>query len=285
MANIGIIGWGIVGQATGKGFASNKDNKVYWYDKFRKGGKSLDFVAKKCDFIFICVPTPMFADGSGTDLSIVDEVVARIAPKIKGAKRILVVKSSVVPGTTRAYQEKYKDIKFIMNPEFLTEMNAFWDFMHPDRIIIGAEDEAVGLELAKLYRGINGYEVKIFITDTTSAELAKFMANTFLATKTVFANEMNELSVKLGINYDDVKKMVVADPRVGEAFLGVTPFGGFGLKCFPKDTIGLLGLARKLKVDLSVLEAAWKKNLKIRKIKDWEEIDGAVTKNKSRSKK
>jgi len=84
---------------------------------------------------------------------------------------------------------------------------------------------------------------------------------------------------KLGINYDDVADMVGADPRIGKSFLKVSPFGGFGLKCFPKDTVAILGLAKKLGTDLSVLQTVWNKNLKIRKVKDWEGIKGAVNNN------
>lgn len=134
--------------------------------------------------------------------------------------------------------------------------------------------------MAVLYRGLCGYEVPIFITDPTTAELSKYMANTFMATKIIYANEMHELAQKLGINYDLVKDIVASDPRINKSFLGVTSFGGFGLKCFPKDTVSLLSLGRKLKVELSVLEAAWKKNLKVRKFKDWEGIEGVVTKSK-----
>ena len=90
---------------------------------------------------------------------------------------------------------------------------------------------------------------------------------------------MADLAGKLGINYGDVADMVGADPRIGKSFLKVSPYGGFGLKCFPKDTVAILGLAKKLKADLSVLEAVWKKNLKVRKVRDWEGIKGAVNNN------
>jgi UDPglucose 6-dehydrogenase len=283
MSKIGIVGWGVVGQATGEGFATNKENQVFWWDKFVKGPFSLDEVIKESEFIFICVPTPMFADYSGIDLSIIDRVVRDITSKVIGTNKIIVIKSTVVPGTTESYAKKYTKVKFAMNPEFLTELNAPWDFLHPNRVVVGALDEGVALRVAKLYRDVLGYEVKIFITDLTSAEMAKYMSNTFMATKIIFANEMKGLADKLGVNYDDVREMVAIDPRIGSSFLKVTPFGGFGRKCFAKDTVALLGTAKRLKVNLSLLEAAWKKNLKIRKIRDWEEIDGAVNHRKKRS--
>lgn len=278
MATIGIIGWGVVGQATGKGFA--KAHKVIWNDPYQEGSTPLKDLIKESEYIFVCVPTPMFSDESGIDLSIVNKVVSQVAPKIKNSKKVLIIKSSVIPGTTASFAKRYPAVKFAMNPEFLTEINAPWDFIYTDRVVIGAFDEGVATRTAKLHRDVVGYKVKIFLTDPTTAEMVKYMANTFMATKVVYANEMYELAEKLGINYDDVQEMVAADKRIGGTGFKVTPYRGFGGKCFPKDTVALLGLAKKLKIDLSVLKTAWKRNLKIRKVKDWEEIDGAVNERK-----
>jgi UDPglucose 6-dehydrogenase len=119
----------------------------------------------------------------------------------------------------------------------------------------------------------------IFQTDPTSAEMVKYMANCALATKVIFANEMYDICQKLGINYDEVKNMVAADKRIGETHLGVTTLRGFGGKCFPKDLLALKGLAKEIKVDTTILDAVWNKNLKVRKIHDWEEIPFAVGKS------
>jgi UDPglucose 6-dehydrogenase len=119
----------------------------------------------------------------------------------------------------------------------------------------------------------------IFETDPTSAEMVKYMANCMLATKVVFANEMYDLCQKLNINYDEVKKMVIADKRMGSSHLDITSMRGFGGKCFPKDLLALRGLAKKLNVDTTILDAVWKKNLKVRKVHDWEEIPFAVGKS------
>jgi len=276
MATIGIIGWGVVGQATGVAFG--KKHKVVFSDPLIEGSASIKDLCRDSEYIFVCVPTPMFADESGIDLSIINKVVGEVSPKIKNTNKVLVIKSSVVPGTTVLLSKKYPGVKFAMNPEFLTEVNAPWDVVHTDRVVVGAFDEGVALRLAKLHRGLVGYKVKIYITDPTSAEMVKYMSNCFMATKVIYANEMKDLADKLGINYSDVAEMVAADRRIGISFLKTTPFKGFGGKCFPKDTVALLALARKLKVDLSLLNTAWKKNLKIRPIRDWEEIDGAVNK-------
>lgn len=161
MANIGVIGWGVVGKATGEAFSKDPSNKIFWFDKNIKGQHSLNDVTSNSDFIFVCVPTPMFSNGSGIDLSIIKKVVSQIAPRIKNTKKVLIIKSSVVPGTTNSLAKKYNGVRFAMNPEFLTEINAPWDFLHPDRVVIGAFDEGVAIKIAKLHRKIIGYEVKI----------------------------------------------------------------------------------------------------------------------------
>lgn len=285
MANIGIIGWGVVGQAVGDGFRKSPENKIFWYDKYKKGPFTLRKLISESEFIFVCVPTPMFLDNSGIDLSVVNEVVGKIAPKIANTEKVLIIKSTVVPGTTNSYAKKYKNVRFAMNPEFLTEANAFWDFLHPDRTVIGVFSESVAASLSQLYQNLYGPNTKIFISDPSTVEMVKYMSNAFLATKVIFANEMYELCNALDIKYEEVKRMVVVDERIGETHLDVTTLRGFGGKCFPKDVVALLGFAKKKRKDLSILKSVWKKNLKVRKIRDWEEIEGAVNRKKgSRSK-
>lgn len=285
MAKIGIIGWGVVGQAVGRGFETKKENKVYWYDKYKKGPSSFQKVIDKSEFIFVCVPTPMFSDESGIDLSAIEEVVNKAAPKISGSKKILILKSTVVPNTTARFKKKYPKVNFAMSPEFLTEANAQWDFLHTDRTVIGAFSQAVSARLSQLYQDLYGPGSKIFITDPTTAEMVKYTSNALLATKVIFANEMYELCNALEIKYEEVKKMVVSDRRIGKSHLDVTTVRGFGGKCFPKDVVALLAFAKNKKVDLSLLKAVWQKNLKIRKVRDWEEIDGAVNRKTRRKSK
>lgn len=284
MAKIGIVGYGVVGQAVGDGFATNKRNEILWYSR-TKGPWTPEEVIKESEFIFVCVPTPMFDDHSGIDLSIMEGTIAFIAPKIKGTDKILTIKSTVVPGTTAGFAKKYPGVNFAMNPEFLTEANAPWDFMHPDRTVIGAFSQPVSARLVALYQGIYGPNGKLFLTDPTTAEMVKYMSNIFLATKVMIANEMFDLCSTLGIKYEEVAKMVASDPRIGESHLSVTSVRGFGGKCFPKDTVALLGLARKLKVELPLTETMWERNLKIRKLRDWEEIRGAVNHNSHKTSK
>ncbi len=280
MNNIGIIGYGYVGRATGEGFATSSKNKIFWYDKFKESPNTLDEVIKKSDFIFISVPTPIFEDYSGMDISIVEGVIDQVAPKISGSDKILIIKSTSLPGTTKKMTKKYPGANFVMNPEFLTQKNASRDFLNPFRTVIGCDSRDVGERVKKLYSTILPKGQKYFITDPTSAEVVKYMSNLMLASKSLLANEFYDLSQKVGANYIDVQLAVEADPRIG-THLGVPgPDGdrGFGGACFPKDMVGILGIARKLKVDMSALDAVWKKNLKIRKNRDWEEMPQAFKK-------
>ena len=222
----------------------------------------------------------MFSDESGIDLSIIDGAVAKIAPKIKRTNKILIIKSTVIPGTTASYKKKYPDVNFAMNPEFLTESNALGDFLKPDRTVIGAFSQQISARLASLYQELYGPNIKIFLTDLTTAEMVKYMSNAMLASKIIFANEMYDLCTALGIKYEEVKDMVAADPRIGPSHLNVTTLRGFGGKCFPKDIVALMGFAKGKRVDYSLLETVWKKNLKIRKERDWEEIAWAVNTKK-----
>lgn len=267
MANIGIVGYGIVGKATEYGFKGD-GNKIIAYDKY-KDLSTLEEVVDASEFIFVCLPTPYQNDK--IDLTIIDENIEKIAELSKGSDKITIIKSSVVPGTTRKYAEQYPENKFCFNPEFLTEANYLEDFVNADRIVIGADDDKTSLYVTGLYRD-KFPQTPIYRTDLTTAEMVKYMANCFLSTKVIFANEMYDLCDKLGIKYEEVKNMVQADYRIGESHLDVTSVRGFGGKCFPKDIIAMIGLYKELGVDASLLETVWKKNLDIRTIKDWEDI-------------
>lgn len=226
--NVGIIGYGYVGSATGEGFASNKDNKVFWFDKFKESPNTLEGVVKKSDFIFICVPTPIFSDYSGMDMSIVEGVIAQVAPMLKGTDKIIIIKSTSLPGTTKKMAEKYSEVNFVMNPEFLTQKNAKADFMKPFRTVIGAGTPDLGQKVVDLYKTILPPEQKYFVTDTTSAEVIKYMSNLVLASKVILGNEFYNLSKKVGANYLDVEKAVEADPRIGTHLGAPGPDGDMG---------------------------------------------------------
>lgn len=282
MSVVGVVGYGYVGKAVEYGFKPN--NQILVHDKFLPL-LPLPRVVGKAQIIFVAVPTPMDVAYQKIDLSIAEQVVGdiiKLARKFRKAP-IIVIKSTVIPGTTRKLGEKFKYKEIAFNPEFLTEANYLDDFVNADRIIIGGDVDWVRQRVVDLYRE-SFPKIKIFQTDPVTAEMVKYMANTFLSTKVVFANEMYDLCEKLGIKYEEVKSMVVADHRIFDSHFDITTQRGFGGKCFPKDMVALLGLAKDLDIDLSVLKAVWEKNLRIRKVRDWEDIPGAVAKKKPKRK-
>lgn len=282
-AKLGIIGYGIVGQALAYGFSQPEIKDKYeirYYDKY-KDTESLESVVAASEFIFICLPTPMKANESGIDLSIIEDSITEITEFTDGTDKIIVIKSTVVPGTTASLEKKHPKSNFAMNPEFLTEANYLEDFVTADRTIVGANNDLTSRRIVALYRQRFPH-MKIFQTDSTTAEMVKYMANSFLATKVIFANEMYNLCQALGIKYEEVKSMVTADHRIFDSHLDVTTARGFGGKCFPKDVVALIGRAKQLNIEPKLLETVWSVNKKIRKVRDWEEIPFAVEGNHSK---
>lgn len=276
---IGIIGYGYVGQAVAYGFSNAE---IHIYDKYKDGFETLAKVVKKSEFIFLCLPTPIREDESGIDLSIIEDSVRKITKFTDKTDKIVIIKSTTVPGTTSSFIKKYPKTLFAYNPEFLTEANYLQDFVNTDRTIVGASNDQVSLRVVALYRQ-QFTKTPIFQTDPTTAEMVKYMSNCYLASKVIFANEMYDVCEKLGIKYEEVKKMVTADHRIFDSHLDITSFRGFGGKCFPKDLLALRALAKKNGVDTTILDAVWKKNLSVRKVHDWEEIPFVVTKSAKKS--
>lgn len=283
-ANLGIVGFGIVGQALAYGFSQPDVSDKYhieYFDKYKES-TPLDQVVKDSEFIFICLPTPMKEDESGIDLSIIEDTLAKITPFTDGTNKIIIIKSTIVPGTTQSFEKKYPKTNFAFNPEFLTEANYLDDFVNADRTIVGANNDLTSRRVIALFRQRFPHQ-KIFQTDTTTAEMVKYMANAFLSTKVIFANEIFEICQSLGIKYEEVKAMVAADKRIGPSHMDVTTSRGFGGKCFPKDLVALIGRAQELKVDPKLLETVWTINKKIRPVHDWEEIPFAVGSEQKKS--
>jgi len=228
---IGIVGVGMVGGALKKYF-EKKNRKLFLYDKYKNIG-SFDEV-NQADVVFICVPTP-FDKEKGFDLSYVEEA----CDSIKGEK-IVVIKSTVVPGTTEKLQKKYPQHRFLFNPEFLTELTAEQDMNYPDRQIIGYTQKSYGIagDILQILP-LAPYQK---IMPATEAELVKYFGNTWFSIKVVFANQMYDLCQKLGVDYDRVKEAAAADKRIGSSHLEVLHKGyrGYGGKCLPKDIRALI---------------------------------------------
>ena len=277
--NLGIIAYGFVGQAVANGFniASGGKDTIRYYDKF-KDTLSLEEVITKSEFIFVCLPTPMKEDESGIDLSIIEESMKDVTKYTDNTDKIVVIKSTVTPGTTAVLQKIYPQTAFAFNPEFLTEVNFLEDFLNADRTVIGASNDLVSRRVAVIFRQ-RFPKSTIYQTDPFTAEAVKYFANAFLALKVTFANFFYDYCQKIGIKYEEVKRMAAADPRIVDSHLDVTSMRGFGLKCFPKDLVALMGEFKKAGVDDQLLETMWKYNKRIRKVHDWEEIPFAVGSN------
>jgi len=283
--NIGIIGNGFVGKAIANGFALHAN--VFVHDKDpSKTINSLEEVIDNCNYIFIAVPTPMESvEGGKINLSIIDSVFDQIISAEKSAEFsyedvVFVIKSTVIPGTTKDYSEKYPNLRIVFNPEFLTERSANLDFINANRIVLGGSKADCSF-LEKLYRDRFPY-TKIISTDSTSAEMIKYACNCFFATKVSFMNEIRLLSDHLGCTWDDVLNGFISDGRIGNSHIDVPGHDGdfgFGGKCFPKDINAFIQCFIDNEIDPILLSAAWDRNKKVRKDIDWASIPGAVAEN------
>ncbi|MFA5023385.1 MAG: hypothetical protein WC523_00310 [Patescibacteria group bacterium] len=277
--NIGIIGFGFLGSAVCHGFGLHANIKIY--DKFKKGFNTLEDTINSSEYLFFCLPTPMYEEDGNQDLTILEGAVKEVHDKVSAeGNKIAIIKSTVLPGTNEMFQNKYPNLKFVSNPEFLTARNNKLDFICAARNILGGEKEPVD-RVEELYRHRFGNSMPIYKTDWKSAELTKYAANCFFAVKVNYFNFIYELCQKLEIQYDDVKDMVLADGRIGRSHCDVPGHdGGFCVSgsCFPKDINALIDFSKRHEIDPKIIEAAWKQNLEGRPEKDWEKIPGVISK-------
>jgi UDPglucose 6-dehydrogenase len=218
---------------------------------------------KEALVIFLAVGTPSLEDGSA-DLSAIESAARTIANSMDSYK-VIVTKSTVPVGTGRRLTDSIRanqkePLKFgvVSNPEFLREGAAINDFMRPDRIVIGSDDEEALTIMRELYRPLYLIETPIIITTLETAELIKYAANSFLATKISFINEIANLCEKIGCDVHDVAKAIGMDRRIGPKFLHPGP--GFGGSCFPKDTRALSAIARESACESRIVDAVIKVN-------------------------
>lgn len=262
---VGIIGLGMVGDPIRrwfeemKGYVRGKDLFCFDVDK-RKG---FDDDINQADVIFIAVPTPS-PKGGAADLSILHSAI-----KTVNDNKIVVIKSTVPPGTVDSLQNKYPKKKFIFSPEFLTESQVWVDFSRPDRQILGPTKQSrdvvkevqMLLPLAPFSRPWSSDYSKKEVT-ATEAELAKYASNIFGYIKVIYGNMLADICASMGIEYENVREMISADPRIGPAWLNVNlgGFSGAGGFCFPKDMNALIefmekNVSAKYKDGLAVLKA------------------------------
>lgn len=292
---ITVIGTGYVGLVTGTGFAclgnrvicadinTDKINslKEYQVPFFEPGLRELvynlalsgnlsftdnvDNAVDQADILIIAVGTPSQEDGHA-DLSAVFKVLDTVIQNIHGYK-IIVIKSTVPIGTNKKIEQYILDqgvdhalFDIVSNPEFLREGSAVYDFLNPDRIVIGSDNQNAAQCVAHLYEPLKNGQVPIVITDTISAELIKYASNAFLACKIGFINEIANLCDKVKADIITVAKGMGLDGRINQYFLNPGP--GFGGSCFPKDSLELVATASEYNVPLEIVKGALTANQK-----------------------
>jgi len=271
---IGIIGFGFIGKAFAHGFSLHADLRIY--DKYQDSQHTLEETVNQSDYLVIGVPSPMKDDGS-QDLSYLADAISSIN-KVATHQKVIIIKSTVVPGTTRAFAMKFPNHYFVSNPEFLTQRTFRLDFINTARVIIGGPKQATGW-VRRLYRGRFPH-TPVYMTTWEAAEIVKYMTNCFFALKISFCNEMYKVAEAVQIPYDDLKLMWMADGRIGNSHLDVPGHDGdfgYGGKCFPKDVQAFIKWIESLGLTAETLSAAERVNNSVRKNRDWEEIKGATS--------
>jgi UDPglucose 6-dehydrogenase len=255
---VGIIGKGFVGGAMYENFKDVFNTLVWDTDETKRNIATFREFVETSDIIFVCVPTPSRDDGA-CDTSIVASVLDDIAQVDR--RKYVVIKSTVTPGTTaRLASDLQMTIGF--NPEFLTEANAHNDFRRQPLIVIGADDQGLATVMTQLYYEFNtkvDNVAHVIQRTTKEAEMFKYLANSFLATKVTFANEFKALCDTVDVDYNKISELAVLDKRLGPTHWRVPgPDGklGFGGSCFPKDTAALLNFCEENGVQMWLLTEA-----------------------------
>lgn len=294
---VGVVGQGFVGGSLTQ-VLTEKGLDVLTYDKAGKCQKELmkrnsiaslveDLGVDGPPIVFVCVPTPMNADGS-CDTSIVEGVLSDLRGMAL-VDSIAVVKSTVPPGSTERWNAMFGPrLHVVFNPEFLREQTALDDMRNQDRIILGGPRPWVD-DVRNLYH-LAFPDVPVHKTSSSNAEFVKYITNCFLATKVSFANEMFQVCQGLkdagfDVDYDRTVELATLDGRLGASHWrvpGPMPaddgtgrlLPGFAGSCFIKDLNALMYLSRQLGIDPKVLSGAWEKNLEVRPERDWENLKG-----------
>jgi UDPglucose 6-dehydrogenase len=244
---VGIVGVGYLGGAV-KYWLDKQNFDSFFYDKYKGIGSLRDL--NKAEIIFVCLPTPFIKDEKkGFD----DSAILEVLEKIEGEK-IIVIRSTVLPGSTNEYQKKFPSHKFLMNPEFLRAKTAIQDYLDPERQIIGYTEESE--DIAKDILEILPRAPFEKIIKAKEAEMIKYFGNVFLANRVIFANQMYDICQKIGIDYNMVKECAGADSRIGCHHFHILADGyrGYSGACLPKDIKALIQFAEKQGLDLKLLK-------------------------------
>ena len=260
---IGIVGYGYVGKGVFKFFEDKCE--VIFFDPEIDGSATKEEI-NTCDLAVVCVPTPM-GDGGVCDLSIIKETVNWLETSL------ILIKSTIPPGTTaKLAKETGKNICF--SPEYIGEGGYFvpyWKYPHPTKMkyhnfqIVGGEKEMASQILDYFVR-VMGPDAKFFVTDSTTAELVKYMENSFIAAKVTFCNEFYNIAKSFGVNYKELRELWLLDDRVGRMFTAVFPDKrGFEGKCIPKDVSAIVKASEEIGYDAKFIKAVLENNKRIRK--------------------
>ncbi len=212
---------------------------------------------KEADIVFLAVGTPMRRGDGYADLSYVYAAVDELAPHLQGFT-VITTKSTVPVGTSREIEKRLSELRpdaayaVCSNPEFLREGSAIQDFTHPDRVLVGTDDDRAQDLMTQLYKPLSLRNAPVVFVSRESAELAKYTANAFLAMKISFINEIADLCENVGANVQEVASAIGKDRRIGDKFLHPGP--GYGGSCFPKDVSAIVRTAREARTPLSLIE-------------------------------
>ena len=246
-ATIGIVGVGMVGGAVQRYF-DQQGRKLFLFDTYKKIGSREE--VNQADIIFISVPTPYFKSKE-YDLSMLEQAIQTLTPG-----KIIILKSTMLPGTTEWLQRKYPEHRFCYNPEFLTEATADQDMAYPDRQILGYTSQT--FTIAKDLLSILPLAPFERLMPATEAEMVKMFGNTWFATKVAFANQMYDVCQNISIDYERVMEAAAADKRIGRTHLEIfhKDYRGYGGKCLPKDIKAFIEFAERNQIDLKIHKAA-----------------------------
>jgi UDPglucose 6-dehydrogenase len=255
---IAIIGYGFVGRAVEFGF-KNETNDIMIVDPYKNQNNIDDMILFNPDFVFVCVPTPM-ADNGSIDKGIITDVMTTL----NKVNSTIIVKSTITPDICALYENKDY---FVYNPEFLTEKNAFEDFLNPSFHVLGGSKERVN-KVKNLYIfNSNCNPATFHYMTAVEASLVKYGINTFLATKVIWFNQWKELTESIGARYNIVSKSMGEDARIGHSHTkvpGSDGKNGFGGSCFPKDTSAIEAFSKENGAHLTILKEVIRANSKYR---------------------
>jgi len=257
---IGIIGLGTVGKAIKSGL--EREHEIFVHDIGME--TSITDVTENADMAYICVPTPTDEVTGACDISIVTSVIDQMPDGFS-----VVIKSTVIPGTTQRFHDQYPKLKVACSPEFLRSKTANTDFLEQEILVVGTHHDQFAKEIYQQHKsaGILNRGESFFQVSPTQAELIKYFKNVFLATKVIFGNQFQDMCLQLGEDWAEIKKIVTHPQKqnIGPSHLDELPLAkrGFGGECLPKDTLALYTELKRMGIEYELIKAVINDNQRI----------------------